>query len=77
MHAENILLERVERPLSVGGDAIEPDALSYSKVIHAWCVDAVEILDMDHHHSPTDRESVPLPMKNEFTKQQLKSLISE
>eukprot|EP00984_Skeletonema_dohrnii_P015369 scaffold6625_cov117-Skeletonema_dohrnii-CCMP3373.AAC.6 len=36
IRAEQILLERMERPLSEGGDAVEPDALSYSLVIHAW-----------------------------------------
>ena len=36
IRAEKILLERMERPLSEGGDAVEPDALSYSLVIHAW-----------------------------------------
>jgi pentatricopeptide repeat protein len=36
LRAEKILLERMERPLSEGGDAVEPDALSYSLVIHAW-----------------------------------------
>ena len=34
--AEEILLERMERSVSEGGDAVEPDALSYSLVIHAW-----------------------------------------
>lgn len=33
MRAEQILLERMERPLSEGGDAVEPDALSYSLVV--------------------------------------------
>jgi hypothetical protein len=36
LRAEQILLERMERPPSKGGDAVEPDALSYSLVIHAW-----------------------------------------
>lgn len=36
IRAEKILVERMERPLSEGGDAVEPDALSYSLVIHAW-----------------------------------------
>lgn len=36
IRAEKILLERMERPESEGGDAVEPDALSYSLVIHAW-----------------------------------------
>lgn len=36
MLAEQILLERMEKPQSKGGDAVEPDALSYSLVIHAW-----------------------------------------
>lgn len=36
LKAEQILLERMERPQSKGGDAVEPDALSYSLVIHAW-----------------------------------------
>jgi hypothetical protein len=36
MRAEQILLERMETPQSRGGDAVEPDALSYSLVIHAW-----------------------------------------
>ena len=36
MRAETILLERMELPLSEGGDVVEPDALSYSLVIHAW-----------------------------------------
>jgi len=36
MRAEQILLERMERPLSEGGDAVDPDVLSYSLVIHAW-----------------------------------------
>ena len=36
IHAEKILLEQMERPLSEGGDAVEPDALSYSLVVHAW-----------------------------------------
>ena len=36
LRAEQILLERMERPHSEGGDAVEPDALSYSLVIHAW-----------------------------------------
>lgn len=36
IRAEKILLERMERPFSEGGDAVEPDALSYSLVIHAW-----------------------------------------
>ena len=30
------LLERMEKPESQGGDAVEPDVLSYSLVIHAW-----------------------------------------
>eukprot|EP00804_Cyclotella_cryptica_P003352 CCRYP_012839-RA/>CCRYP_012839-RA protein AED:0.08 eAED:0.08 QI:268/1/1/1/0.71/0.5/8/3023/1411 len=36
LRAEQILLHRMERPQSEGGDAVEPDALSYSLVIHAW-----------------------------------------
>jgi len=36
MRAQRILLERMERSPKEGGDAVEPDALSYSLVIHAW-----------------------------------------
>lgn len=36
LRAEEILLERMEKRESDGGDAVEPDALSYSLVIHAW-----------------------------------------
>ena len=49
-------------------------ALSYLIVTHTWLYGCRGNMDMNRHHPPTDRGSVTLPMKNQFTKQQLKLL---
>ena len=36
MRTQQILLGRMELPEEKGGNTMEPDALSYSLVIHAW-----------------------------------------